>query len=287
MLQAYFQRIGYTGPRLPDLATLNGIIAAHVQTIPFENLDVLLGRPMSLEPEALLQKLVRQRRGGYCFEQNGLLLEVLRMLDFEVVPLSARVRLQHTRDFTPPRTHMFLQVTIDGEPWLADVGVGGLSPAAALAMNSPLPQATPHELRRLLREGNLTFHQVELGGDWQDVSEFTHEKMPRIDREVAHWFTATSPASHFRNRLLVARAGPNGTRHTILNHEYSERAASGHATKQRSHRPMSCFACSTKSLAWSSGPARSFPARGLRGHRWFRRDLLRRSIKGPPLPRFL
>ncbi len=263
MLQAYFQRIGYRGPRLPELATLNGIIAAHVQTIPFENLDVLLGRPMSLEPQALLQKLVHHRRGGYCFEQNGLLLEVLRMLDFDVVPLSARVRLQRPRDFTPPRTHMFLQVTIDGEPWLADVGVGGLSPTAALAMNSPLPQATPHEPRRLLREGQLTFHQVELGGDWQDVYEFTHEQMPRIDREVAHWFTATSPASHFRNRLLVARAGPNGTRHTILNREYSERAASGHATKQMIASPDELLRVLDEKFGLMFPPGTQFPCEGL------------------------
>ena len=93
-LAAYFQRIGYRGRYQPDLTLLSALTAAHTHSIPFENLDVLLGRPISLEPDALFQKLVVQRRGGYCFEQNGLFLEVLRELGFQVVPLSARVRLQ-------------------------------------------------------------------------------------------------------------------------------------------------------------------------------------------------
>jgi len=236
-LDAYFQRIGYAGPRVADLATLNAIIASHVSTIPFENLDVLLGRTMSLEPEALMQKLVHEQRGGYCFEQNGLLLAVLQTLGFEVVPLSARVRIQRPRDYTPPRTHMFLQVTLKNEPWLVDVGVGGLSPTAALRLNVSEQQPTLHEPRRLVREGNLIFHQALLAGDWHDVCEFTLEKMPRIDREVAHWFTATHPESHFRNRLLVARAGANGTRHTVLNTEYSERDAQGNAVKKQITSP--------------------------------------------------
>jgi len=104
-LDAYFARTGYTGPRTPTLETLHGLVRAHVQTIPFENLDVLLGKPIDLEPAALMQKLVHDRRGGYCFEQNTLLLEVLTALGFHVRPLSARVRWQRPRDYTPARTH--------------------------------------------------------------------------------------------------------------------------------------------------------------------------------------
>lgn len=88
-----------------------------------------------------------------------------------------------------------------------------------------------HEPRRLVRECNVVFHQVLLSDAWQDVCEFTLEQMPLIDREVAHWFTSTSPNSHFRNRLLVARAGANGSRHSLLNREYSERDARGHSVK--------------------------------------------------------
>src|SRR5712672_3146723 len=126
-LDSYFARIGYTGPRNPTLEVLNSIAEAHIQSIPFENLDVLLRRSISLEPAAIFQKLVLDRRGGYCFEQNGLLLEILSTMGFQVAPLSARVRWQRPRDFTPPRTHVFLCAAINGESWLVDVGVGGLS----------------------------------------------------------------------------------------------------------------------------------------------------------------
>ena len=76
-LDRYFERIGYPGPRTPTLNVLHALTAAHSQAIPFENIDVLLGRPIRLEPQALQQKMVAERRGGYCFEQNGLLLAVL------------------------------------------------------------------------------------------------------------------------------------------------------------------------------------------------------------------
>ncbi|MBL8941547.1 MAG: arylamine N-acetyltransferase, partial [Myxococcales bacterium] len=152
LLEPYFQRIGYSGPREPTLATLHAIVAAHTRTIPFENLDVLLGRPIVLDIESLLGKLVHDHRGGYCFEHNGLLLFVLEALGFEAQPLSARVRLQRPRDFTPPRTHMFVRVWLEGRPWLADVGVGGLSPPAALRLDVVDEQATPPEPRRIVRE---------------------------------------------------------------------------------------------------------------------------------------
>ena len=199
-LDAYFARTGYRGPRTPTLETLHGLVRAHVQTIPFENLDVLLGKPIELEPAALIQKLVHDRRGGYCFEQNTLLLEVLTALGFHVRPLSARVRWQRPRDYTPARTHLLVRVELD-EPWLADVGVGAMSPTAALRLAEHGEQATPHEPRRLLREGDMIYHQARLGDDWHDVCELTLEEMPLIDRIVANWYTSTHPQSHFKHRL--------------------------------------------------------------------------------------
>jgi N-hydroxyarylamine O-acetyltransferase len=230
-LDAYFARTGYAGSRAPTLATLNGLLRAHVQTIPFENLDVLLGKPIDLDPDALFRKLVLDRRGGYCFEQNTLLLAVLTELGFTVRPLSARVRWQRPRDYTPPRTHLLVRVELD-EPWLADVGVGAMSPTAALRLAEEGEQATPHEPRRLHREGNLLYHQVRFGDEWHDVCELTLEEMPLIDRVVANWYTSAHPQSHFRNRLLVARASETG-RVTLLNDTLSIRDARGHAEKQR------------------------------------------------------
>ncbi|MDR3402267.1 MAG: arylamine N-acetyltransferase [Chthoniobacter sp.] len=228
-LDAYFRRIGYDGPRDASLATLNGIVFRHVQTIPFENLDVLLGRRIALDAASLQRKLIDESRGGYCFEQNGFFLLVLETLGFAVAPISARVRWQRARDFTPPRTHLFTRVEIDGVSWLADVGVGGMSPSAALRLELDTEQPTPHEPRRLLKEGAIYFHQVRLSGEWQDLCEFTLETMPPIDREVANWFTSTHPQSHFKSNLLVGRAGPAGGRVTLLDNKFTIRDADGQA----------------------------------------------------------
>lgn len=240
MLDAYFDRIGYGGPATPTLDVLDALIARHTATIPFENLDVLLGRPIDLSPAALVQKLITDRRGGYCFEQNGLLLEVLTSMGFAVRPLSARVRYQRARDDIPPRTHVFLRVDLDATAWMADVGFGGFSPTCALRLDTDAWQPTPHETRRLVREGARTFHQVQLGDDWHDLSEFTGEAMPLVDRELANWYTSTHPRSAFRLRLTAAIAAPGGRRVTLLNHELTRRGPDGRAdaTRVASHEAL-------------------------------------------------
>jgi N-hydroxyarylamine O-acetyltransferase len=223
-LDAYFARIGYTGSRAPTLETLGAIAGAHVRSIPFENLDVLLGVRIELDPASLQRKLVAARRGGYCFEQNALLLGALRELGFDARPISARVRYQRPRDYTPARTHLFVRVELD-ESWLVDAGVGAMSPTTALRLAETGPQPTPHETRRLLREDGLIYHQVLFGTEWQDVCEFTLEEMPEIDRIVGNWYTSTHPDSHFRHRLLIARALPDRGRVTLLNRELTVRHA--------------------------------------------------------------
>lgn len=222
-LDAYFTRIGYTGSRTATLETLHAVTAHHVASIPFENLDVLLGRGINVEPNAVERKLVHDRRGGYCFEQNHLLLLVLQALGFQAAPLSARVRWQRPRDFTPPRTHLFVRVELDGESWLTDAGVGGVSLTSAIRLNHDGEQSTSHEPRRIVRENGRFFHQVRLGSDWHDVCEFTGEEMPPIDRELASWWTSTSPNSKFRQNLMVARAGSGGARFTLNNREFTHR----------------------------------------------------------------
>ena len=261
-LDAYFARIGYAGPRTATLATLHAIVAAHAQTIPFENLDVLLNRGISLDPAAIEQKLIRQKRGGYCFEQNTLLLSVLEALGFQVKPLSARVRLRHPREFTPPRTHVFLRVELDGESWLADVGVGGLSLTSAIRLDTAAEQSTPHEPRRLVREGARLFHQARVGDEWADVCEFTLEEMPPIDRELANWYTSAHPQSHFRNRLVAARAAPDGVRLAVLNNEFTIRQADGRAEKRLIATPDELLAILAEHFGLHFPPGTRFGAPG-------------------------
>ncbi|HSI87375.1 MAG: arylamine N-acetyltransferase [Candidatus Methylacidiphilales bacterium] len=236
-LDAYFKRIGYTGSREPTLETLNDLLMAHVTTVPFENLDVLLGRGICIEAAVVEKKLVVEHRGGYCFEQNGHFIRVLEALGYKVKSISARVRWKSTRDVTPARTHLFSRVELDGQWWLADVGVGGLSLTSALLLKEMQEQATPHDTRRIIRESVVPgaepsyFHQVLIGSTWMDVCEFTLEEMPEIDREVGNWFTSTHPTSKFRNHLLLALAARDGSRLTVLDNVFTSREPGGQSVK--------------------------------------------------------
>jgi N-hydroxyarylamine O-acetyltransferase len=222
-LDAYFARIGYAGPREPTLATLHAIALHHATSIPFENLDILLGRGISLDPAAIERKLVHDRRGGYCFEQNNLLLQVLRALGYRVTPIGARVRWQIPRHVVPARTHLFLRVHLAGGDWLADVGLGSASLTCALPLEFDRELPTPHEARRLAREDGRMFHQIWTGTDWTDACEFTFEEMHPIDCEVANWWTSANPASHFKTQVAAGIALRDGTRKGIRGGEFTHR----------------------------------------------------------------
>ncbi len=220
-LDAYFERIGYEGSRAPTRRVLDHILERHVRCIPFENIDVFLGVPVSIDLSAIEQKLVTRRRGGYCFEHNTLLLHVLGSLGFEVEALSARSRYQQPERTTLPRTHVFLQVVAEGQNYLVDGGFGGMTPTAALELASEDVQPTPHEPRRLLREGTWAgpalrspdarlVHQAFFGDAWHDLYEFTLERMPLSDREMGNWFTSAHPKSRFKQQLMVARSTADG-----------------------------------------------------------------------------
>lgn len=238
-LNTYFERIGYGGPTPLTVDTLHAIVRAHVQSIPFENIDVLLDRGVKLDVPSVWNKLVRSPRGGYCFEHNTLIEAVLRSLGFETQLISARVRLGRPRDFVPARTHMFVRVNLASAAWLVDAGVGGLSPTAALSLDTEAPQSTPHEPRRIVRVGHWSgaerspeaklIHQVLLNGEWQDICEFTLEAMPPIDRTLANWYLNTHPESHFRDRLMLAKAHADG-RSTLVNREFTRRDTTGEST---------------------------------------------------------
>lgn len=236
-LAAYFARIGYAGPTNADLQTLNALVARHVQSIPFENLDILLNRPISLEPSAIEAKLVHGQRGGYCFEQNTLLLHVLEALGFEVTVLSARARYQLPPQVRRPRTHVLLRVELAGDSYLIDGGFGGLSPTAAVRLALDVAQETPHEPRRIVPEGTwqglslrapdaVLVQQAYFADAWHDLFELTLEPMPLPDREMGNWFTSASPASHFRDKLMVARATASG-RVTLQDRELTQRDRNG------------------------------------------------------------
>lgn len=235
-LDAYFDRIGYVGPRTPTHGTLAGVLLRHVSTIPFENLDVLLGRPIRTDADSVLRKLVHDRRGGYCFEQNHLLLYALRALGFAAEPMIARVRWQVPATVATGLTHMLVRVTLDGRGWLADAGMGSLSLTAPLEMIDGLEQETPHDRRRLARRDGHFAQQVFFAGEWQDVSVFRPEPAAPVDLELGNWYSHTHPQAHFRNNLMVARATAEGRR-TLLNRELTLRHRDGRAEKRELATP--------------------------------------------------
>lgn len=222
-LAAYLARIGYTGARTPTLDTLHAVTWHQATTIPFENLDVLLGRPVALAPEAIAAKLVQARRGGYCFEQNNLLLLALRALGFHVTPIGARVRWQQPRDFVPPRTHLFLRVHFARGDWLTDCGLGAASLTGAIPLEFDRELPTPHEPRRLTNEGGRLFHQMKMGDTWADLCEFTLDELHPIDCEVANWWTSANPASRFKQDVAIGLALRDGTRKAIRGGTFTHR----------------------------------------------------------------
>ena len=230
-LEAYFARIAYTGPRDVTLATLTAIHQHHARAIPYENLDVLLGRAISIDLAAIEQKLVHARRGGYCFEQNALLRDVLRSLGFPVTQLIARVRWQIPADVTTALVHMVLRVDLRDRAMIADVGFGSRSLITPLALEFDREQAGSIEPRRLIQRGTLVVHQTLHDGSWVDVYQFAPDPVPTVDFELGNWFTSTHPQSRFRLNLTAARAGTD-CRYAILNREFVIRHTDGRAEKR-------------------------------------------------------
>lgn len=209
-IDAYFERIAYTGPRAPDLATLRALHALHPAAIAFENLDVLMGRGVSLDLGRLERKLVGEHRGGYCFEHNRLFAAVLEQLGYEVTGLAARVLWGRVDDAPGPRTHMLLALRLGAERYIADVGFGGLTLSGPLLLEPDVEQTTPHETFRLRRDGGEYTVEARLCGRWSALYRFDLQPQEPVDFEVLSHYVSTHPTSHFRTTLMVAKRTPDG-----------------------------------------------------------------------------
>lgn len=215
-LQAYLARIGLARPGEASLANLVRLHEAHTLAIPFENLDVLLERPIRLDLASLERKLVHERRGGYCFEQNGLFAAVLRELGYRVTTLGARVRYFAPAGSVTACSHMVLRVDCPEGPQLADVGFGGHGPTAPVPWALFVERAQRLDTFRLVTSAAGTLLQARSQGAWLDLYEIGPEELHPIDYEVANWFTSTHPSSRFVQGLAVARPTADG-RWTLRN----------------------------------------------------------------------
>jgi N-hydroxyarylamine O-acetyltransferase len=229
---AWLRRIGYGGPRTPNLEALQGLIAAHASVIPYETVDPLLARLPRLDIDNLQQKMITRLRGGYCFEQNTLFRAGLRSLGFTVTGLQARVVRNLAVDAERPAFHMVLRVDLPEGPFLADVGFGNLAPTAPLALRPFQEQATPHEAMRFMPLGDELVLQARLGDVWEHIYRVVTLARVDAEYEIGNWFAATHPDSAFANNLIAARPGPDRTRLTLFNDRLSVRYVTGEAERR-------------------------------------------------------
>ena len=212
---AYLNRIGYTGPLTPDAETLQGIVRAHLLAVPFENLDIVpLGLPIRLEPDALFQKVVVNRRGGFCYEVNGLFSQFLQQLGYEVTIATAQWPAENG-ELTPIFDHMVLLVRCPGETvrWLADVAAGRQSTARPLRLELDVQQFLPESgaSYRFTRDGDYTrLSTLAPDGEWTHVYSFTEIPRQYSDFVERCTYHQTSPDSHFTQSILCSLATPDG-----------------------------------------------------------------------------
>jgi N-hydroxyarylamine O-acetyltransferase len=233
-LDAYFERIGWGGGTRPTYDTLAGILDAHMRHIPFENLDVLLGRPIRLDIDSLQAKLVQARRGGYCFEQASLLAAVLAELGFVFTAHTARVVLFAPRNASA-RTHMFLKVTLDNRAFVVDPGFGGLAPRVPVPLTDGAQVTHGVDAHVMVRDGGYWVLRARGDTGMVDAWVSTLDLDNTIDFEMGNHFTSTWPGSAFLSRLML-RAFGDGLRVTVMNRDVTVRRGDAVETRELADR---------------------------------------------------
>jgi N-hydroxyarylamine O-acetyltransferase len=219
---AYLTRIRWSaGPVAVTLPHLRALLHAHMLAFPFENLDVLLGRPPRLDLASLQAKMVAGGRGGYCFEQARLFGTALAHFGFDVRHHLARVVLVLPRH-EAPRTHHFLVVTLPEGEFVLDPGFGGLAPRVPVPLHSGAWADIGDEAHTLSREGPHWTLQARVGGAETDLWVSPLDEALPVDFELGNHYTATHPASQFVNRLGLRALLPGG-RISVLNREVTWR----------------------------------------------------------------
>lgn len=224
-LAAYSTRIGLPLAAGPSADLLADLQRAHRLAIPFENLDIPLGRGISIDPGLVFDKLVLQRRGGYCFEQNQLFLHVLQALGYLARPLLARVWMSAgeappVKD-AQPATHMLILARIDEQDWICDVGFGGsYAPPLRLVPDEVVtsPDGARHRLMSDASYGCML--QRDGGSGWTNQYSFHLFEVADVDLEVANHWTSTKAGTRFTSRCVASLAMPTGFI-TMVNREFT------------------------------------------------------------------
>jgi N-hydroxyarylamine O-acetyltransferase len=208
----YLTRIHYSGPVSPNAETLRQLQVAHLQSVPFENLSIHANEPIILNDDALFEKIVTRRRGGFCYELNGLFAALLRTLGFKVEMLSAGVS-NNQNGFGPEFDHMTLLVTAPDKPderWLADVGFGD-SFIEPLLLDERDEQLQGERAYRIdTEDDHLVLLQRDRDGEWKPQYRFSLAPHSYTDYEQMCRYHQTSPESHFTKARMCSLATPEG-----------------------------------------------------------------------------
>jgi N-hydroxyarylamine O-acetyltransferase len=219
-LDAYLTRIGFTGPAEPTMTALSRLVLAHGTSIPFESLDPFARRPVALDIDSLQQKLVRDARGGWCYEHNTLFGHALRAFGFQPVGLAARVLWSVPPGMVRPRTHMLIRLDVAGRPHVVDVGFGGLTLTGVLRLEPDVVQETPHEPFRLVRRGEDFVMEALIRDAWVTLYSFDLQPQLLPDYEMPNWVLQHQPMSHFLINLMAARPDLD-RRYALFNAEFT------------------------------------------------------------------
>ncbi|MFT4511361.1 MAG: N-hydroxyarylamine O-acetyltransferase [Planctomycetota bacterium] len=230
-LDRYLQRVAVTGPVAANEATLIALHQAHLRAIPFENLEIHLGQPMRIEPDALFEDLVDRQRGGYCFQMNELLALALLAIGFEVERFAARVWLRNPSPM-PPRSHQVLRVRSSNDRhWLCDVGFGGGSPLMPLPFEMQRVEEQPLASYRMHHHEDygvvLQMRGPEPNAEqWSDMISFSLEDQWPADFRYSNHSISTMPESRFVMHRIASRAEPK-LRQSLFDGTYRETRPTG------------------------------------------------------------
>jgi len=209
-LADYLTRIGFQGMARADLATVTSLMRAQLQAVPFENLDIQAGKMISIDPDVIAEKLITRRRGGYCYEVNGLFAMALHALQIPYFFIAARPLTHH--NVKKPKTHMAVVVEIDGDQWLCDCGYGGYGLRAP--MNLGLLDTEVSQDGELFILSRVNDSEIILKSHVQDVweAQYTFDLAPQdwVDFEPANYYSSTHHDSLFVRKLLVVLCTAGG-----------------------------------------------------------------------------
>lgn len=231
-LESYLKRIGYTDSLEHSAETLTKLMRAQLFSVAFENLDVQAGKIVSLVPEQIVDKIVGQGRGGYCYEVNGLFAMALQALGFSYKFIACRPMFYPVRR---PKTHMVLLVEADGDQWICDLGFGSYGIRAPIALSSleQLQQQDFDQFRLTTEQSGAYVVQALVDGQWLSQFGFEPYESEWVDFMPANYLNSTHPDTIFVQKLLVIKHHEQG-RDILLGDQLKQIRADGTEVQQLS-----------------------------------------------------